>query len=304
MELIYFKGKNFGDALNAYLWNALISDVIKPVNPEIGFLGIGSLLGLHQNYAPPSIKKIVVFGSGYAYGNPPVLDNQYDLFFLRGPISAKFLKVEEKENVITDSALLIRTLKLANQEKKYKYSFMPHWCTEFFFDWKKICEDADIKYLSPSLPVEQLLTEILKSERLLTEAMHGAIIADAFRVPWVALRCYDHINKLKWHDWCYSVFMDYTPIEMPSLYDLQHSNGKLSQYDSKENGDFNMSQFVQKRFVGNSSVSGIDRAKRELSKLKNASFSLTNSSMLKKLENRMISKLDLLRSKYGSGGYI
>ena len=36
---------------------------------------------------------------------------------------------------------------------------------------------------------------------LLSEAMHGAIVADTLRVPWIALRPLVPVHHAKWHDW-------------------------------------------------------------------------------------------------------
>jgi hypothetical protein len=57
-----------------------------------------------------------------------------------------------------------------------------------------------------------VLAAIESSEMVLAEAMHGAIVADALRIPWVPLQLYDQILNLKWHDWCGSLGIKYTPL--------------------------------------------------------------------------------------------
>ena len=38
--------------------------------------------------------------------------------------------------------------------------------------------------------------------------MHGAIVADAMRVPWIALRPLASVHRLKWHDWAGALEVD------------------------------------------------------------------------------------------------
>jgi succinoglycan biosynthesis protein ExoV len=46
-----------------------------------------------------------------------------------------------------------------------------------------------------------ILTAIGNCRLLLSEAMHGVIVADAMRVPWIALRPLVAAHRAKWHDW-------------------------------------------------------------------------------------------------------
>jgi succinoglycan biosynthesis protein ExoV len=55
---------------------------------------------------------------------------------------------------------------------------------------------------------------------LLTEAMHGAVVADAIRVPWIAIDstgCFPML-PFKWQDWCMSVGVSYCPKRIPPLW--------------------------------------------------------------------------------------
>lgn len=56
------------------------------------------------------------------------------------------------------------------------------------------------------------MEEIAGSEKVISAAMHGAILADICRVPWARLKMefltLDEtffINELKWRDWLFSM---------------------------------------------------------------------------------------------------
>lgn len=57
--------------------------------------------------------------------------------------------------------------------------------------------------------------------------MHAAIIADAFRVPWVPMVTSPQINTFKWLDWTSTIEQRYTPIVLgsSSLKEMVRSKG-------------------------------------------------------------------------------
>jgi len=68
--------------------------------------------------------------------------------------------------------------------------------------------------------VQKTLTAIQQSRLLIAEAMHGAIVADALRVPWIPIRFHKHILPFKWRDWCASLNMSYDPVTPGRLLNL------------------------------------------------------------------------------------
>jgi len=50
---------------------------------------------------------------------------------------------------------------------------------------------------------------------VVTEAMHGAIVADTLRIPWVPVVCSPAILPFKWSDWTRSVELAYRPRLLP-----------------------------------------------------------------------------------------
>ncbi len=220
MILTYYKGKNFGDAINPMLFNHLLPGFFDDDPSEL-FLGIGSILGFEKG--DKHTKKLIVFSSGFAYDDPPVIDERYDIRCVRGPMTASELKID-KSKAVTDGALLLRQLPefQSEQPKKYKFSFIPHYHSEQMFDrWEKVLKPIDVHYISPAINPVDVIQQIRQSECIITEAMHGAIIANSFRVPWIPVRMFAHINTFKWQDWMLSLEMEnYNPHVLPRIYNM------------------------------------------------------------------------------------
>lgn len=224
MKLYYFKDPagNFGDDLNLWLWRRLLPDIIDESEDEI-FVGIGTLLN-HRLPASP-IKHI--FGSGAGYGDPPSVDGKYIFHAVRGYETARVLGLPDKV-VITDAAVLIRAIDYPRVEhKKFRFGFMPTGQSIRNYNWETICQELGFRYINCHWDVERILVEINQCETLLCEAMHGAIVADAMRIPWTPVCCTDDILAFKWQDWLSSVALPYLPLRITPLYDSErHLNVK------------------------------------------------------------------------------
>lgn len=201
MKLYYFKDDegNFGDDLNPWLWQQLFPDFFNDSDENL-FVGVGTLL----NHRIPAAPAVTVFGSGHGYGELPKTNPNWTFYCVRGPLTAKALGLNENL-AITDPASLIAQFYTPPVIKQHKVSFMPHCDSARLGDWEKVCQHAGINYLDPRKPYLEVFDGIRQSELLLTEAMHGAILADSFRVPWIPVKAYSHISEYKWQDWMSSV---------------------------------------------------------------------------------------------------
>jgi succinoglycan biosynthesis protein ExoV len=221
MKLIYYKADigNFGDDLNKWLWPKIFGADFFDDSKETCFVGIGSILNENSNLmqSVQTYPNKYIFGSGVRSINTNLkFDNSYNAIFYRGPFSA--LKMEgSADNFISDAAYAIaftgfyKRIMLENK-KRYEVSFIPYFRSESKVDWKKMCLSKGWNYISPTdNNLELTLTEIAQSRHIITEAMHGAILADAFRVPWKRVRFHAHINEteavseFKWNDWLSSI---------------------------------------------------------------------------------------------------
>lgn len=208
---------NFGDSLNAWLWNRLLPDFFDD-DDDVVFVGIGTVLNSDLPAKTPRARRRLIFSSGAGYGVSPLKASAEDLIYcVRGPLSAQRLGVDS-QLAITDGALLVRRFAAPRGPKIFKFSVMPH--IEHIADkaWASICEELGYGYIDPRNSVDEILHQIDQSEALMAEAMHGAIVADLLRVPWIPIVTSANILSFKWQDWCRTVSLDYHPYRLSSLF--------------------------------------------------------------------------------------
>ncbi|KEQ18497.1 polysaccharide pyruvyl transferase family protein [Endozoicomonas numazuensis] len=221
MKLTYYRGEvpNFGDELNSILWDELIEPGFFNDDDSQLFLGVGSIIWNDFN---PAAKKLVV-GSGYGgYTDlPDVHDGNWQFCFVRGPRTASRLGLEQNL-AITDSAILTHFVARPSMEKKFKASFMPHFQSIERGNWERACELAGIHFIDPRAEVRKVLDDIQQSELLISEAMHGAILADTLRTPWLAVEPLASLHRNKWYDWSESLGMtlEFRSMPVSSIRDL------------------------------------------------------------------------------------
>lgn len=207
MKLVYYKGDepNFGDELNTYMWPQILPPNFLDNDDSELFIGIGSIL---WDFLPKAPQKFVM-GSGFAgYTAPPnVHDGSWDVAFVRGPWTASQLELP-REKAICDSAILLRTMDLPEADEVIEAAFMPHFDSLQRGVWEKACELAGIRLIDPRADVETIIKEIKGTKVLVTEAMHGAIVADALRTPWVAAKPIQASHHSKWYDWSDALSID------------------------------------------------------------------------------------------------
>lgn len=217
MKLFYYKhpSGNFGDDLNPWIWETLAPELFDEDDSRL-LVGIGTLI---NDKAPLKPMKFV-FGSGVGYNGAPRIDASWHFYCVRGPRSAKFLDLDPSL-AISDPAVLLTQVAGPAPEPTGKVYFMPHHSSLANADWRPVCAAAGIEFLDPSDDARETVHKIRGARLVIAEAMHAAIVADAFRVPWIPVSCYDHILDFKWRDWCESLRMDYQPNVLPSLWDIE-----------------------------------------------------------------------------------
>jgi succinoglycan biosynthesis protein ExoV len=292
LEYCHVRGGNFGDDLNPWLWPRLIPDLLDD-DGRVGFYGIGTLL--HRGLPAGQIK--VIFGAGAGYRRTPRIDGTWRIYCLRGPLTARALGADEKL-AVTDPAYLIAAQARAGAAKNVPVSFMPHYSTARLADWRAICNRAKIAYIAPTASVDAVLDSIGRSEVLLTEALHGAVAADALGVPWIPVRLSHRLLDFKWLDWCHSLRLDYDPAELPPVVETDIPLGLRSERTIKRAfSRIGLGKDKWRRLpVRRSTPEEIAETVRRLSRLpREKRPHLSSESLRRELTDRLLAKLDELR---------
>jgi len=213
MKPFYWQGTtNFGDYLNHWLWPEILGDYLE--TDGVRLIGIGSLLKSSLNYLEGTK---VIFGTGSGYGAVPDKTKFEDwlFYFVRGPLTAGLFDLDPKKSIVDGAWLISQVKKYQVIPEKKGVSFIPHWTTAETGNWRKICEIANIQFINPMDDLDDVLTKIAKSEFVITESLHGAIIADYFRTPWVPVSISPKFLPFKWVDWFQSVGLDAEMYQIP-----------------------------------------------------------------------------------------
>lgn len=187
---------NFGDELNTILWPRLLPDFFDD-DPSVAFLGIGSVLD--RRHPPDRIK--LVAGAGYAgYEGKPYLDPTWVIHWVRGHRTAAKLGLPASL-AAGDPAIMVPQVFELTAGPPTRIGFMPHFETAAAGNWTQATALAGLSLIDPRDPPWRILQAIGGCKLMLSEALHGAIVADALRVPWIAIRPMARIHHSKWLDW-------------------------------------------------------------------------------------------------------
>ena len=291
MKMYFFRSSrvaNFGDELNEWMWPRLLPDFFDADESEL-FLGIGSVLFDHH----PAAAKKLVFGAGYGgYTAPPVIDDTWDFRFVRGRITTDTFGLPESM-AVGDAAILVRSCGLTRPAARHRVSFMPHWESVMRGHWKAVCEAAGIHYIAPSDDVDSVLQQLLASDLVLTEAMHGAIVADALRVPWIPLRPIQERHRMKWNDWASALDLQVPQHTLPASSGLEYIVGRI--------GDRSVwGGRLQRRELFRDTAKSvfIGRAARYLQRLAQTAPCMSDDGAIERSHTRMLEELHRLKTEH------
>jgi succinoglycan biosynthesis protein ExoV len=220
MDVIYYRSPsgNFGDDLNAVLWPALLPPAAFETDDAV-LLGIGSIFrdDFLSGEATEN-RRVFVLGSGAGTGPLPKRwpNDAWSILGVRGPLTARLL--ERPDSAITDGAALLSITKelMPEPAERRHVAFFPHYNSVRASRWREVCDQVGLVFIDPHWTPSQVLGALAGSRLVLAEAMHGAIVADTLRIPWIPLVCSPEISSFKWTDWTMSLVLPYRPISIPA----------------------------------------------------------------------------------------
>jgi succinoglycan biosynthesis protein ExoV len=216
MELVYYRDPvgNFGDDLNAYVWEKVLPAHVFKADGTL-LMGIGSIF--NALLAPLSRtrgKRVFVIGSGAGYGPLPPAWETWNILGVRGPLTAAL--IGRPELAMTDSAALLASLQPVESSPPARDAIlvMPHHHSISRGNWEQVAVQAGMTFVDPRWSVSTIMEQFSRAKLVITEAMHGAIVADTLRIPWLPIVITPDALPFKWTDWALSVDMAYEPVRI------------------------------------------------------------------------------------------
>ena len=174
---------NFGDTLNSELVRlisgetpTIVNNSFKNKNNDTIYMAIGSVLG----WADINTE---IWGSGFL-SNVQSISQVKKVHAVRGQLTRNLLisKGIDCPEIYGDPALLMPLFYYPVLEKKYKLSIIPHHVDKgLISQLKKKYPKAH--FIDIQQDVYNFIDEVVQSEYIVSSALHGVIMADAYSVP-------------------------------------------------------------------------------------------------------------------------
>jgi succinoglycan biosynthesis protein ExoV len=169
---------------------------------------------------------------------------------------------------------------------------MPHFESLGRGAWHAAAVAAGVRLIDPSGDPAAIIAAIAGCGVLLSEALHGAIVSDALRVPWIALRPLVPVHRAKWHDWAASLKLRiaFHRLAASSLPECLHASPIAACRTGRtllDRSAGSLCRVARGRFV--------DRAARALARAGLAAPQLSDAADLDRCQSRMLDRIDALR---------
>ena len=212
--------ENFGDYIDQFIF-----DQIGMVFPAESMLGCGSLL--ESNHLGKFPKDAIVWGSG-SDGSPLKKEQlqHLNIYSVRGPLTRQKINIDCD---LGDPGFLIPCF-IKPRFKKDRITYIPHWANYDKYKRNQMTIGENL-LVNPFGIFEQIIDDINSSSFVMTNSLHGAIVAQAYNIPWAPVKTKQETmpNIFKWHDLFLYLGLDFKPYFV--------SNYKEAQDWWKQHGD-------------------------------------------------------------------
>jgi succinoglycan biosynthesis protein ExoV len=302
MHLYVWRGatRNFGDELNELLWPRLLPGRLDDALLDDGvselFLGIGSVLDARH----PADRRKIVAGAGFGgYENPASLDASWEIYWVRGPRTARQLGLPTEFGLGDPASLLPLVHRLARHATG-TIGFMPHFESLARGNWPEAAAAAGVTLIDPRDAPHAILEQIAGCRMLLSEALHGVIVADALRVPWVALAPVAPIHRAKWLDWADALDLTIRFHALPPSSAREYIETAFTPRRRAIRAGLAQAAALANR-IDRRTVH-LDRAATSLRQAASAAPQLSNCWTLTRAQDRMLNRLHTLRAAHDAKG--
>ncbi len=252
----YYSKKNFGDQLNLIISEKIFNKKVELSHPYYcKYTMIGSILEpfiLHKKNFRNIVKKnifppVKIFGSGFLAPTPSSSEEyirKLHIDAVRGRLTrdrfAKHLNKNLDHICLGDPGLLTSILVKNNIQKKYSVGIIAHMANANDRNIIKLKEKIPESILINMLDdAKKIIQQISSCEIILSNTMHGLIVADSFGIPNKRLLLQNDLigGDYKFIDY-YSAF----DLELQNTFDLRIENSykELSAQLNKVKKEYNI----------------------------------------------------------------
>lgn len=186
LPLMYYNGRNWGDALSPVLARMLSGLPVKHMawHHQHRYLAIGSILSHANGWAE-------VWGSGFLWPEEKVLEPPQAVHAVRGPRSrAKLLEQGiDCPEIFGDPALLLPSFFNPQVPKRRAVGIIPHYIDKDHPWLERYGQDPQVRIIDVEGDIFKFVEDVKSCELIVSSSLHGLICADAYGIPnlWVEL---------------------------------------------------------------------------------------------------------------------
>lgn len=226
---------NWGDDINKYFISEITDyNEIIPYNKTKhksfdNYQIIGSIVGTLTN------SNSVIWGAGVPDYNTRMIEKPKCVFAVRGPLSREYLLKHNVEcpEVYGDPALLLPYHYNPTVEVKYKIAFVPHWSSIDTETVKAISKLNGVKLINLHnyKNWKDIIDEILSAEYVVSESLHGLILAEAYHKKNLWINISFNKQAMKYIDFMKSIGDERTkPVKITKKTSLEEILDLCSKY--------------------------------------------------------------------------